>query len=75
VIYHNYTTIIRILICYMVLGHPEYYPRFGFFPSVNYNIFSEYDVPDDAFMILELSKGCLQGKQGKIKYHKAFSEA
>jgi len=57
----------------VVLGHPEYYPRFGFVPSVNYNIVSEYDVPDEAFMILELNKGCLKGKQGKIKYHKAFS--
>jgi putative acetyltransferase len=59
----------------VVLGHPEYYPRFGFVPSVNYNIISEYDVPDEAFMLLELSRGCLKGKQGKIKYHKAFSDA
>ena len=58
----------------VVLGHPEYYPRFGFVPSVNYNIMSEYDVPDEAFMILELTKGCLTGKQGKIKYHEAFGD-
>lgn len=58
----------------VVLGHPEYYPRFGFVPSVNYNIVSEYDVPDEAFMILELTKGCLTGKQGKIKYHEAFGD-
>jgi putative acetyltransferase len=57
----------------VVLGHPGYYPRFGFVPSVDYNIVSEYDVPEEAFMILELSKGCLKGKQGRIKYHKAFS--
>jgi putative acetyltransferase len=59
----------------VVLGHPGYYPRFGFVPSVNYNIVSEYDVPDEAFMILELSKGCLKKKHGKIKYHEAFSDA
>ena len=55
-----------------VLGHPEYYPKFGFVPSVKYDIKSEYDVPDEAFMMLELTKGSLQGKQGSIKYHEAF---
>ena len=29
----------------VVLGHPGYYPRFGFVPSVNYGMKSEYDVP------------------------------
>ena len=38
----------------VVLGHPEYYPRFGFSPSVRYGIRSEYDVPDEVFMALEL---------------------
>lgn len=56
-----------------VIGHPNYYPRFGFLPSVDYNFVSEYDVPDDVFMVLELNKGCLKEKQGKIKYHEAFS--
>ena len=27
----------------VVLGYPEYYPRFGFVPSVEYNIRSEYN--------------------------------
>lgn len=56
----------------VVLGHPEYYPRFGFVPSVNYNITSEYEVPDEVFMVMELSKGCLKGKQGRIKYNRVF---
>ena len=56
----------------VVLGHPEYYPKFGFVPSVKYDIKSEYEVPDEAFMVLELTKGSLQGKQGIIKYHEAF---
>jgi putative acetyltransferase len=56
----------------VVLGHPEYYPKFGFVPSVNYGIKSEYDVPDEVFMILELTKGSLKGHQGVIKYHSAF---
>ena len=56
----------------VVLGHPEYYPKFGFIPSVKYGIKSEYDVPDEAFMVLELKKGSLKNKNGVIKYHAAF---
>ncbi|HEY5648662.1 MAG TPA: N-acetyltransferase, partial [Nitrospiria bacterium] len=55
-----------------VLGHPEYYPRFGFVPSVAYGIRSEFKVPDEVFMVLELRENALKGKQGTIKYHKAF---
>lgn len=58
----------------IVLGHPDYYPKFGFQPSVNFNIRSEYDVPDEVFMALELVPDALSGKSGTIKYHHAFSE-
>jgi putative acetyltransferase len=40
----------------VVPGHPEYYPRFGFVPSINYDIRSEYEVPPDVFMIKELEE-------------------
>jgi len=56
----------------VVLGHPEYYPKFGFITSVKYGIKSEYDVPDEAFMLLELKEGSLKDKIGVIKYHAAF---
>jgi len=55
-----------------VLGHPDYYPKFGFVPSVKYGIKSEYDVPDNVFMALELKEGVLNEAQGTIKYHEAF---
>lgn len=58
----------------VVLGHPDYYPRFGFVPSVNFGIKSEYDVPDDVFMVKELKKGALANCRGTVKYHKAFSQ-
>lgn len=58
----------------VVLGHIRYYPRFGFIPAVNYGIGCEYDVPQDAFMVLELQPGYLKGAQGTIKYHPAFNE-
>ena len=46
----------------VVLGHPNYYPKFGFVPSVNYGIKSEYEVPEDVFMVLELKESALKGK-------------
>jgi putative acetyltransferase len=56
----------------VVLGHPDYYPRFGFSPSVNYGIESEYDVPVEVFMVKELRDGALDDCTGRIRYHKAF---
>ncbi len=56
----------------VVLGHPDYYPRFGFVPSVNFGIKSEYDVPPEVFMVKELQKGALKGVKGTVKYHQFF---
>lgn len=57
----------------VVLGHPEYYPRFGFVPASGFGIRSEYDVPDAAFMVRELEAGVLDGRPGTIRYHAAFA--
>jgi putative acetyltransferase len=57
----------------VVLGHPEYYPRFGFSPSASFGISCEYDVPEEVFMILELQPDFLDGVSGKLEYHEAFS--
>jgi putative acetyltransferase len=57
----------------VVLGHPDFYPRFGFVPSTRFAIRSEYDVPEDVFMALELDPGCLNGLSGVIRYHDAFN--
>ena len=57
----------------VVLGYPGYYSRFGFEPSVNYGITSEYDVPPDVFMIKELTPGVMAGVFGIAKYHEAFA--
>lgn len=58
----------------VVLGHPTYYPRFGFSSSARFGIGCEYDVPEEAFMVVELQAGFLNGTSGKVKYHPAFSE-
>jgi putative acetyltransferase len=57
----------------VVLGHPGFYPRFGFTPASRFGITCEYDVPDDVFMALELEAGALRGKKGTIRYHPAFA--
>lgn len=59
----------------VVLGHPAYYPRFGFSPSTRFGIGCEYDVPEDAFMVVELQVGFLGSASGTVSYHAAFSEA
>ncbi len=56
-----------------LLGHPNYYPKFGFVPSVKYGIKSEYEVPEDVFMVLELKENVLKEKKGTVKYHEAFN--
>ncbi len=55
-----------------VLGHPEYYPRFGFVPTFPYNIAWEVECPKEAFMVLELKEAALEGLSGVVKYHPAF---
>ena len=56
----------------VVLGHPQFYPRFGFQPSINFQIKSEFDVPDEVFLALDLSKDALASCSGIIRYHAAF---
>ncbi len=56
----------------VVLGHAGYYPRFGFTPASRFGLRSEYNVPDDVFMVLELVAGVLDGRPGIIRYHPAF---
>jgi len=58
----------------VVLGHAAYYPRFGFTPASKFGLTSEYDVPDDVFMALELEEGSLRGTSGTIRYHHAFAD-
>jgi putative acetyltransferase len=56
----------------VVLGHPEYYPRFGFVPAARSGIRCEYEVPEEAFMLVELQQGYLVNAPGTISYHAAF---
>jgi len=59
----------------IVVGHPEYYPRFGFKPASQWNIKAPFDAPDEAFMALELVEDELSGKSGTVEYPQEFSDA
>lgn len=58
----------------VVLGHPSYYPRFGFAPSVRFGIRCEYEAPDEAFMLIELRPGYMRGMAGTVRFHPAFTD-
>lgn len=61
----------------VVLGHPAYYPRFGFRPASAFGLRCAYDVPDEAFMALALRPSALDGPAGTVAgtvhYHPALA--
>lgn len=59
--------------CVIVLGHPGYYPRFGFVPALRHGITAPFPLEnDDAFMLLELRPKALDGISGIVRYSTAF---
>jgi putative acetyltransferase len=60
----------------IVLGHPEYYPQFGFVPASQYDLSCQWDgVPDDAFMVLVLDEATMSGVSGIARYRDEFDQA
>jgi putative acetyltransferase len=58
----------------VVVGHPAYYPRFGFSRAGAFGLrFESAEVPDEAFMALELRPGALAGG-GRVLYLPEFSK-
>lgn len=57
----------------IVVGHAEYYPRFGFTLASKHNIRCEWDLPDEVFMIAVLDPLKMQGVSGLAKYRHEFS--
>lgn len=56
----------------VVVGHPEYYPRFGFVPASCHNIRCEWEVPEEAFMVLMLDQSRLHDTCGMARYQDEF---
>lgn len=60
----------------IVLGHPDYYPRFGFVPASRHRLSCQWDgVPDEAFMILILDEAAMAGVSGTVRYRDEFDQA
>jgi putative acetyltransferase len=59
----------------IVLGHAEYYPRLGFEPASRYGVRSEWEVPDEAFMILVIGEFEMQGGVALARYRPEFAES
>jgi putative acetyltransferase len=58
----------------IVLGHREFYPRFGFRPALDYELHWEHEVDPAYFMALELQCGALAEVSGVVSYLPEFSE-
>jgi len=58
----------------IIVGHPAYYPRFGFTPAAEKGLNVPLDVPDEAFMVLELVPGALNGVNGTVKHPPDFED-
>jgi predicted N-acetyltransferase YhbS len=49
--------------------------QFGFVPARSKGLACEYEVPDDVFILVELTPGALNGMSGLVKYRPEFSLA
>ncbi|MFJ7735321.1 GNAT family N-acetyltransferase [Lysinibacillus sp. NPDC097287] len=58
----------------VVLGHPEYYPKFGFKKASLWGIKPPFEVPDEAFMVLPLEEHALDNVSGVVEYPSVFFE-
>lgn len=58
----------------ILLGHPEYYPRFGYQTASKFGIRLAFEAPDEACMALELRRGSLKRVSGTVIYPKEFFE-
>ncbi|MGO0062993.1 GNAT family N-acetyltransferase [Brevibacillus fluminis] len=56
----------------IVLGHPRYYPKFGFKPASFWGIKAPFEIPDEVFMAVELNENALDRVSGVVEYSSAF---
>ena len=58
----------------VLIGDPAYYGRFGFETASRFGLVCEYDVPEEAFVVLELVNGALAQLGGLARYSPEFAE-
>jgi putative acetyltransferase len=60
----------------VVVGHPEFYPRFGFEPASTRGLVCQWEgIPDAAFMVLTLDAQAMAGVSGVANYREEFNDA
>jgi len=57
-----------------LIGHPTFYPRYGFTSARAFGLELPFEVPDEVFMALPLWPGALAGVRGSVVYPPAFIE-
>jgi len=57
----------------MLIGHKDYYPRFGYMPASKYGISFPFEVANENAMAIELVDSGLKGISGEISYPNEFS--
>jgi putative acetyltransferase len=63
---HGYAAVV-------VVGHPEFYPRFGFTRASTKGLTCEFPVRDEVFMAVDLNPGALTDVRGLVRYRREFS--
>jgi putative acetyltransferase len=59
----------------IVVGHPAFYPRFGFKPASARGITCQWEIPDEVFMVLVLDEARMGRVSGTARYRGEFSNA
>ena len=56
----------------ILLGHSNYYPKFGYEMAKKYGIKLPFDVPDENCMLIEFTEKALTAVNGIVEYPKEF---
>lgn len=59
----------------ILLGHPTYYPRFGYQPADQWGLTNPWKITGEPWMATELVEGSLSGKAGLVVFPEVFNEA
>jgi putative acetyltransferase len=57
----------------VLIGHPKYYPRFGYRKASSWGLTNPWNILGDAFMAIELVEGSFQDKGGLVSYPEVFN--
>jgi len=56
------------------VGEPGFYRRFGFIQASRWGLRWEVEVPEENFLVLELTPGALAGVSGTVRYRPEFTQ-